>query len=139
MLVLAADVYTDLLDHAREDAPLEACGVLAGERDAETGDARAVSAHRAPNAAEAPRVAYEIDPEALLSLVETIEGAGREVVGFYHSHPAGPPHMSERDRREATWEGYHYALVSLAGSTAICDAWRWTGERFVRDDVAVRD
>ncbi|MFC7167605.1 desampylase [Halospeciosus flavus] len=139
MLVLAADVYEAVLEHAREDAPLEACGVLAGERDPESGVARAVSVHRAHNAADAPRVAYEIDPADLLHLIESIEEAGREVVGFYHSHPAGPPHLSDRDRREATWEGYHYLLVSLAGSTAICDAWRWTGEEFVRDDVAVRD
>lgn len=135
MLSLTRSVYEDVLDHAEEDVPQEACGILAGTKA--NGDAHATTAYRTQNAADTPRVAYEIDPTEQLRVMEEIEDMGRDVVGFYHSHPAGPAHPSETDRAQATWDGYHYLLVSLAGRPPILDAWVWTGEQFERDAVRV--
>jgi len=137
MFVLASDAYDDVLAHAREDAPREACGVLVGDR--EDGSTRATVARRVTNVADAPRVEYEMDPAEQLRVFEDAESRGREVVGFYHSHPAGPPRMSDRDRSDAAWPGYTYLLVSLAGRPPFVGAWTWTGERFERESVAVRN
>ncbi|MFB6268528.1 MAG: desampylase [Halobacterium sp.] len=135
MLVLSRSAYDAVLDHARSDAPREACGVLVGRED---GDAVvADTVRRVPNVAEAPRLRYELDPEALLAIFEEAESTGRDVVGFYHSHPAGPARMSDTDREQASWPGYVYVLASLAARPPILDAWTWTGDEFVREDVAV--
>ncbi|MFB6112037.1 MAG: desampylase [Halobacteriaceae archaeon] len=137
MIVLSRQAYDAILDHALEDRPREACGLLAGHRD---GDRIVVeSAHRARNAAAAPRTRFRIDPRAQLALMDGIEAAGRRVVGIYHSHPAGPHEPSSRDRRQANWPGYHYLLASLRGRWPTVNAWRWTGERFVPAPVRVRE
>lgn len=136
MLVLARDVYEEVLAHADDDAPREACGILVGRRGDDATCATAV--HRTRNVADAPRVTYEIDPNEQHSVFETAEGGDREVVGFYHSHPAGPARMSDRDRADAAWPGYQYVLVSLAGRPPFLGAWTWTGEEFERETVAVR-
>ncbi|GAA0284887.1 desampylase [Halobacterium noricense] len=137
MLELGRAAYDAVLDHARADAPREACGALLGRREDDRVIAEAV--RRVPNVADAPRVTYELDPEATLAVFDEAEATGREVVGFYHSHPAGPAHMSDTDREQASWPGYVYVLASLAARPPILDAWTWTGERFERADVALAD
>lgn len=34
-----------------------------------------------------------------------IEASGRSLLGIYHSHPAGPPSLSETDVQEARYPG----------------------------------
>jgi len=142
MLRLAPAVYETILAHAGEAAPAEACGLLAGQRDdgtTATRGARATESHRATNVAPNPEITYEIDPEEQYRLMEEIETAGDELVGIYHSHPGGPHGPSSTDHARATWEGYHYLIVSLGGDRPVVDAWVWTGERFAREDVAITD
>jgi proteasome lid subunit RPN8/RPN11 len=47
----------------------------------------------------------------------------------------GPAEPSPVDRELATWPGYVYLVVSLAGAEPVLSAWRWTGERFKRLSV----
>ena len=137
MLALSRAAYDVVLDHARADAPREACGVLVGERD---GDERRVEAvRRVSNVADAPRVTYELDPEATMAVFDEAEATGRDVVGFYHSHPAGPSHPSETDHVRASWPDYVYVVASLAARPPTLDAWLWTGEDFERVGVVVRE
>jgi len=135
MLVLGRSAYDAILDHAREAAPEEACGILAGERD--DGDSRVTEIYRTENVAETPEVTYLIDPEEQYDVMSRIEEAGDDVLGFYHSHPAGPSGPSRTDANRATWDGYYYVIASLDGETPVLDGWIWTGDRFVMDGVTV--
>lgn len=137
-LVVPERVRDAVLSHAREGAPEEVCGVLAGER----GDVHRVAArHPAENAAADPLTRYEIDPREQLELLEAIDDAGRGVVGFYHSHPRGPPEPSDTDAAEATWPGRSYAIAAPGGATGgySLRSWRWTGEAFREEAVEVVD
>lgn len=135
MLVVEWDAYDAVLTHAAEDEPVEACGVLAGVTDGDT--VHVEVAIRLANEASSPRVEYRIDPAALLSVFDDVEAVGRSVVGFYHSHPVGPPSPSPRDEDTARWPGYYYAVVSRAGRWPTFDAWVWDEESFARDAVTV--
>lgn len=137
MLTVAVAAYEDIIEHASTTLPREACGVLAGSRDEERSHVE--SAHPTRNAADNPRVSYRIDPRAQLAMMDAIETAGREVVGFYHSHPVGPPAPSTRDLEEAAWEDHHYLIVSMAGSWPTVDAWRYTGRDFTSETVTIVD
>ncbi|MFC4447628.1 desampylase [Halorussus aquaticus] len=138
-VVVPRSVREEILARAREGAPEEVCGILAGTRD-ET-DHRVETSHPAENVAETPRTRYEIGPREQLALMEEIEDAGREVVGFYHSHPRGPSRPSATDAAQATWPDRSYLVVSLgndAGESAVSvESWRWTGEEFVAESVRV--
>ena len=134
-LELLASVREELVDHAGRGAPEEVVGVLSGSR----GDARSTVERCLPadNAADAPGTRYEIAPAEELALLEQVDAAGEDVVGFYHSHPRGPLEPSEVDARRAAWPGYSYLIVSLAGEPAV-GSWRWTGERFREERVQHR-
>lgn len=138
MIELPRAVYDGIVDHALEGAPEEVCGVLGGVFGAET--TRVESFHRAVNAAGTPRTEYAIDPVEQLELIETIEAEGDEVAGFYHSHPAGPPHPSETDATRATWPGLSYVIVVLDGAEPYVGSWRWEAgsETFVQEAVRRR-
>lgn len=110
----------------------EICGVLAGEHGEER--SRIAGAHPTANAADNPRTRYRIDPEELLKTIESIEEAGQEVVGFYHSHPRGPEAPSETDAARATWTNYSYVICSLDGGPTL-GSWRWTGEEFTAEEI----
>lgn len=136
MLALTPSVYDGMLEHARGGGDREVCGILGGTYGAER--SRAVTAHRTENVADTPRTTYRIDPAEQLEVMEAIEAAGREVVGFYHSHPRGPPGPSSTDAARATWPGYSYLIVDCSGEYPAVDSWRWTGETFARETVTVR-
>lgn len=148
---LARSAREQCVAHARAGAPAEVCGVLAGSRGAaapraeraETGETReggrddVTRVLRATNVADSPRNRYALDPGEQLDLMRAVEEAGDEVVGFYHSHPDGPAEPSPTDERLATWDGYVYLVVSLAGDEPEVAAWRWTGGSFVAEPVTV--
>lgn len=139
MLSLAADVRTSLVTHAREGAPEEVCGVIGGETGPDGDDARGTTSKRVPNVSPTPGSRYELDPEVQLAVMEGLEDAGHDVVGFYHSHPQGPDRPSATDEGQAAWSGYRYVIVSLAGAEPTVGSWVWAGERFREEPVRVSD
>lgn len=140
-LRLPAAAREEVLSHARERAPEEVVGVFGGTLDAEAGGADGPTAvvetvHQARNVADRPSVRYEIDAEEQYTIMRTIEDAGREIVGFYHSHPEGPLAPSQTDADRAAWPDRSYVIASLAGEPALA-SWRWTGEVFESEELVV--
>lgn len=121
-----------IVDQALKEAPKEAVGILAGRR----GDDSVVErTYAAKNAAKTPRTRYEIGPQEQIKLLDRIDEAGLDVVGFYHSHPNGPAKPSAVDAQLASWPGYLYVVVSLDGGSATFGGWRWSGERFEPEPI----
>ncbi|MGB9956077.1 desampylase [Haloferax prahovense] len=133
-LSIERDAQDSVLSHARKgaasDPPAEVCGVLAGDSDART----VTAAHPVSNVADEPRVAYELDPEETVSIIEAVESAGDDAVGFYHSHPESAPVPSAADREQASWPGYVYLICSPDGRMT---AHEWTGNEFSELAIAV--
>jgi proteasome lid subunit RPN8/RPN11 len=135
VLSFPRSAYDAVLEHAEAGGEEEVCGVLAGQRRGD--EARVEAVHRATNVADDPRTRYLIEPEAQLAIIEAIEENDRDVVGFYHSHPRGPPVPSETDAERAAWPGYSYAIC-VPGERPYLGSWCWTGEVFEREAVALR-
>ena len=134
MIEFSRDAYDAILDHVVEGGDREVCGVLAGTYDPEK--SRVETVHETENVAETPRTRYRIDPEEQFEILERIEDEDREVVGFYHSHPSGPPRPSTTDADQATWTGYSYVIVALDGRPFL-GSWRWRGDTFEPELVQV--
>lgn len=123
--------------HARAGSPEEVCGLLAGRRE---GDAHVVErAFPIRNAHERPVGEYLLDPhEHLRTTLHVEDELGLDVVGFYHSHPAGPPRLSATDAARATWPGASYFLLWLRPDEGYLSArWDEARGRFVPEDVIV--
>jgi proteasome lid subunit RPN8/RPN11 len=115
-----------MLAHARSGYPFEVCGVLLG-RGGE-GDRRVEEVVSVANReTEAPRVRYQIAPEDLIRIQRAAREAGREILGYYHSHPDHPARPSETDRRiaaEGLSDGIVYVVVGVeGGERATPTAW----------------
>ncbi|GAB3322909.1 desampylase [Haloplanus salinarum] len=134
VLRLSRSAYDDIVHQGYDGGDEEVCGVLAGEH----GDTESVvrEVHRATNVADEPQVRYAMDPEEQFEIIERVEADGMAVVGFYHSHPAGPVQPSRTDVDRATWPGYSYAICAFDGYPYL-GSWRWTGETFERETVAL--
>ena len=134
-LVPPTAIVDAVREHALAGDPEEVVGVLAGSHGEKRSTVR--RAYRAKNAAKLPRTRYEIDPRTELELLDRIDRAGLEPVGFYHSHPDGPLKPSETDAALAAWPNYSYLIVSLASEPPEIGSWRWRDDRFERESVRI--
>ena len=96
----------EMIAHAREDAPNECCGILAGE------DGRVLQLYRAVNAEQSP-YRYSVDSRDLFRIHRECEARGWEFVGIYHSNTFSEAYPSATDVRLGFWPEAVYFLVSL--------------------------
>ena len=113
---------------ARDSAPEECCGLLLG-RDA------VEEARPAANVAAEPWRKFEIDPQALIDAHRAARADGPGLLGYYHSHPIGPPEPSATDRAMAPGDGKAWAIVTEGGVTF----WRDDGDGFAPLPYVVED
>ena len=106
MLTLPEDYVIEMIAHAKEDAPNECCGIIAGD------DGTATKLYRAINA-EASPYRYSVEPKDLLRIYRDLDSHGWDVLVIYHSHTQTVAYPSPTDIRLAAWEDAYYVLVSL--------------------------
>ncbi len=84
-----------MIAHAKADAPIECCGLIAAS------DGTVVSIHPARNA-EASPYRFSINGLEQRKIEETIDAAGAALAGFYHSHTGSEARPSPTDIRMMT-------------------------------------
>ena len=117
-----------MLDHVTRHAPLEACGLLAG-RENQVDKMIGVR-----NQAQSP-VRFVMDPYEQLNAFDWIDSNGLDLLGIFHSHPAGPETVSATDIAEAAYEVVH-VILSRTG-----DIWKARGfwiENGMAQEVALQ-
>jgi proteasome lid subunit RPN8/RPN11 len=104
---LAAQIMDQIVDHARNLYPQEACGLLIGHIP---------NVERFVAAANvlASETAYEMDPGFLAATLRSLRSTGEQLVAIMHSHPRGPAEPSEMDLRRAYYPEAAQIIVSLA-------------------------
>jgi proteasome lid subunit RPN8/RPN11 len=103
---VTSDVIATLLAQAARAAPQEACGLLLGR------DGRIDTVVEAANVSPDPLVRFEIDPAALFAAHRAARAGGPDLIGYYHSHPAGHPRPSATDCAHASGDGRVWAIVA---------------------------
>jgi proteasome lid subunit RPN8/RPN11 len=101
-----------LLDMAAASPEQEGCGLLLGR------EGRVEQLVAARNVARDPARSFEIDPATLLAAHRNARGAGRQVIGHWHSHPNGRAEPSTRDAARATDNGQIWLIIAAGGLTA---------------------
>jgi len=102
-LKLSAALVQEMVAYVDKHAPLEACGILAGK------EAHAEKMIGVLNQAQSP-VRFVMDPYEQLHAFDWIESNGLDLVGIFHSHPAGPETASATDVLEAAYAVVHVIL-----------------------------
>jgi len=108
---IAARLVDRLVEEAAAAAPREACGLLVGS------DGCVEHVVPARNVDPLP-TRYRIAPADHFAALRAARAMGLQVIGAYHSHPAGGPEPSPADVAEAVTD-FLYLIVGLAPAPAV--------------------
>lgn len=110
MIKIPKNVYDDIVSHALEANPIEACGYLAGLN----GEVKyAIAMKNIDNSAEH----FSFDPQEQFDAFKKTQKEGLRLIAAYHSHPETPARPSEEDIKLAYDPSISYLIISLAGET----------------------
>jgi proteasome lid subunit RPN8/RPN11 len=119
MLRIPNDHIEEIVDHAREAAPHECCGLIGGN------EARTQTVYPLRNVAPDPLVTYEAAPEELFAAQRAMREGGEQLLAIYHSHPrSNDPQPSETDVRLAYYPSAVYFIVGLGDKEPCLRAFR---------------
>jgi proteasome lid subunit RPN8/RPN11 len=121
-------VLAGIVGHARDAAPLECCGLLAGKDGL-------IDEYICTNNVRASEVAYEVDPVEHIAAIKSLRARGRLILGAYHSHPRTPAVPSATDLAEAHDPELLYVIVSLCYERPDVRAYRLQDGTFVEVPV----
>lgn len=116
-------IIDKIIEHAQDELPNEACGLISQSKSR-----NAMQADKVTNTAQSP-YRYEMSPIEMLKLEQKREKDGDNLFAIYHSHVASPAYPSPTDVRMAffppgvtnnppMFPDTYYILVSLAEDIA---------------------
>lgn len=101
--LLSQTLLNEMILYVDQRAPLEACGLLAGQKN------QAELMIGVLNQAQSP-VRFVMDPYEQLRAFDWIESHSFDLVAIFHSHPTGPEAVSPTDIAEAAYAVVHIVL-----------------------------
>jgi len=119
VIQISKKVLEGMISHARQEAPEECCGLLAGD------DEGISEIYRIPNlpsdhpsildlkVPEDRRFRYVMDPKAQVRAFKKMRQSCTRLQGIYHSHPHSKAYPSATDIRLAYYPEVHYLIISL--------------------------
>jgi proteasome lid subunit RPN8/RPN11 len=106
----------EVIQHVEAQAPLEACGLLAGKNSQVT---KVILVRNQAQSA----VRFVMDPYEQLEAFEWIDSHDLDLLGIFHSHPAGPETPSATDIVEAAYEVVHIICSRPHGQWQVRGFW----------------
>jgi proteasome lid subunit RPN8/RPN11 len=126
--------WQEMLAHAYDGLPLEACGLLAGH----LGRGDVTRFYPCRNAEESSRI-YTIDPRDHLRADRDAEDAGLAIVGVMHSHTHTEAYPSPTDVAQAPDPDWHYVIVSLRQPEPVLRSYRIADGNIDEESVVLLD
>jgi proteasome lid subunit RPN8/RPN11 len=123
-IILRSKDFETIVSHCKEEEPIEACGIIAGQiRDHNEKIVKEVL-HNEKIVKEVLKiylcknelqssVEYKIGAEEQLRIFSEINDEDLDLLGFYHSHPNTSSNPSQIDEKRANYIGYSYLIISL--------------------------
>lgn len=106
-MILSQKQREEIIQHARDSAPYEACGILAGRNN------KVEKIYKMANTADNPQMCYFMDPKEQFKVMKEIRNSGIEMLAIYHSHTGSEAYPSARDIELAFYPEAVYVIVSL--------------------------
>jgi len=103
------EIITQLVNHAKKETPLEACGYL-GVKDG------VIATLYALTNVDKSSEHFSFDPKEQFAAVKAARVSGMGTCAVYHSHPISPARPSEEDIKLAYDPSMIYVIVSLANN-----------------------
>lgn len=117
MITIKRDVINQIIEHAKQDLPNEACGYLAGN------DGVVTIGYQLTNTDHSPEH-FSFDPAEQFKTVKDARNKGIQILANYHSHPETPSRPSIEDIRLAFDPDISYVIISLAENEPVVKSFR---------------
>ena len=132
MLQVPVQILNEMIAHAYDGLPNEACGLLVG-RPAE---GRAVRFVPTRNTAESSRI-YTIDGLEQMRAERDAEAEGLALIGVMHSHTHTTAYPSPTDVAQAEWldPAWHFVIVSLRDDAPSTRSYRIVDEAITEEPI----
>jgi proteasome lid subunit RPN8/RPN11 len=120
-LTISRKHWQEMVHYVDSHVPLEACGLLAGTNN------RVEKVIWVRNQAQSP-VRFVMEPYEQLKAFDWLESNGLDLLGIFHSHPAGPETASATDIAEAAYEVVHIIWSQIGNRWQARGFWIENGE-----------
>ena len=134
MLRLSNAAYAQMIGHAYDCVPEEACGLMAGEY----GGSTAPRFYPCRNAEASSRI-YTVDTKDHLRAERDAEDHGMDIVGVMHSHTHTNAYPSHTDVAQAVDPNWHYVIVSLKDDAPVLRSYRMVDGEIHEEPVGLQD
>ena len=111
-LVVPNNIFEQILQQAKAEVPIEACGILAGN------NSKVRKLYKMANIDKSSDH-FMMAPEEQFKVVKDMRSAGLEMLAIYHSHPASPARPSAEDIRLAFTPDVIYVIISLLNTEPV--------------------
>jgi len=105
-IYLSREILWEIVAHARREAPIEACGILAGN------DSRIEKYYPMCNTDKSSEH-FLMDPGEQFKIMKEMRHSDLQMLAIFHSHPYTPARPSEEDIRMALTPDVVYLITSL--------------------------
>ncbi len=105
-LKIKSSIFEEMVKQAKTQAPVEACGILAGR------DHSAEKFYKMKNADNSSDH-FMMVPQEQFTVIKDIRSSGLEMLAIYHSHPESPARPSLEDIRLALTPDVIYVILSI--------------------------
>lgn len=126
----------EMIRHAREKLPNEACGLIAGN---DHGDERVIEKVYDLTNTDASREHFSLDPREQLQAVKDMRARGLKPLGNWHSHPETPSRPSREDIRLAYDSKASYLILSLMEETPVLHSFHVENGEARREPLEILD
>ena len=136
MIKLRKSDYEKIVAHAKKEAPVEACGLIAGEL--EGGDKIVKKVYILTNIDHAEEH-FTLDPREQLKAVKDMRAEGLIPLGNWHSHPVSPSRPSEEDKRLAYDSSASYMILSLMEEEPVLNSFHIEGDKAEKEQLVIAE
>jgi proteasome lid subunit RPN8/RPN11 len=134
MLRLSETTYLQMIGHALDSYPLEACGLIGGTPL--RASARVEVFYPTENEAASAKL-YTIPGKAFVRSMRDADERGLELVGVMHSHTHTDAYPSPTDVQQAPEPDWHYVIVSLRQEVPVLRSYRIVDGTIAEESVVV--
>lgn len=125
MIYISKIEYDKMIKQAKDEFPLECCGLIAGVKNED--DIYIKKVYPLRNIDESSEH-FSMDPKEQFETIRNMRTEGLVLLGNYHSHPYTPSRPSEEDKRLAFDPKALYGIVSLEKDQPVFNLFKITKE-----------
>ncbi len=134
MIKLKKSDYEKILAHAKKEAPIEACGLIAGHIE---GDDKIIEKVYILTNVDHAEEHFTLDPKEQLAAIKDMRANGYDQLGNWHSHPVSPSRPSDEDKRLAYDSTASYMILSLMDDNPVLNSFHVENNVSTKEELVI--